>query len=77
MSEGSKSTTTQGEAVDPASALFGLTTAGKTPHKCPICEGHGMVTGVFFHVAAGTGCWSKATVSDTCRPCGGTGIIYT
>lgn len=33
------------------SPLFGLgdLNAGKTPHKCPICEGHGQVAGGFFN----------------------------
>lgn len=51
--------------------------AGRTPHRCPVCEGHGNVAGGFFNVAAGVREWSSTTVAESCRPCGGTGIIYT
>lgn len=44
------------------------------PHKCPICEGRGVVPGGFY--SATTDCWSWNTTQETCRQCGGTGIIW-
>jgi hypothetical protein len=45
------------------------------PFMCPICQGRGNVPGGFYisHV----GCPSVSTsVSEPCRACKGTGIIY-
>lgn len=44
------------------------------PFKCPICEGRGVVPGGFY--TAVTDCWSWNTTQETCRQCGGTGIIW-
>lgn len=48
----------------------------KVPHKCPICEGHGNVSGGFFNAVAGANGWSSAVAAEKCIPCNGTGIIY-
>lgn len=43
--------------------------------KCPICEGHGNVIGGFYNSLPG--CQTVTThVSETCRNCCGTGIVY-
>ena len=46
-----------------------------TQQRCPICEGHGNVTGGFYTMIPGcNGISSSAT--EQCRNCGGQGIVY-
>ena len=34
--------------------------------KCPICEGNGIVSGVFYDIL----------ITETCKNCAGTGVVY-
>lgn len=43
--------------------------------KCPICEGHGIVVGGFY--SALPGCQTVTSqLTETCRNCLGTGVVY-
>lgn len=50
-------------------------TATRTPHRCPVCYGKGIVPNSFYN-CAGDGWSSTITVPETCRTCGGTGIVW-
>lgn len=44
------------------------------PYKCPVCDGHGIVPGGFYYSTDG---FSVSTaVTEPCRACGGTGIVW-
>ena len=43
--------------------------------KCPICEGHGIVSGGFYHTIAGCSGISNVS-SEPCRNCNGSGVVY-
>jgi len=43
--------------------------------KCPICEGHGIVVGGFYNVSPNIPCVSTVA-TETCRNCGGSGVVY-
>ena len=43
--------------------------------KCPICEGRGFVAGGFYTSTPGCGSVT-ANITETCRSCAGTGILY-
>lgn len=46
-----------------------------SPHRCPVCNGNGLVDNGFYTQTSGT--WSTSNVShETCRSCGGTGIVW-
>lgn len=55
----------------PPDSIF---TTGRTPHKCPICNGRGIVPGGFYNSTSDT--WTSSTTSEPCRQCGGSGIIW-
>ena len=46
-----------------------------TPHRCPVCEGHGVV-GYPPGTPAGQPFTGSSTGPWECRPCGGTGIVW-
>lgn len=47
------------------------------PYKCPVCNGKGQVPSGFYNVhVPGVVFTSTTNVSETCRSCGGSGIIY-
>lgn len=46
-----------------------------TPHVCPVCCGNGIVPNGFYNQTSGTWLSSDAT-PDTCRSCGGTGVLW-
>lgn len=51
-----------------------LTSITKTPTKCPICGGNGIVSGGFY---SGVGEYRiSSMVVETCKNCSGTGIAY-
>jgi hypothetical protein len=50
-------------------------TVSKTPHKCPICEGRGIVQGGFY-TSLPTSPSISTVVTEPCRACAGSGIIY-
>jgi len=43
--------------------------------KCPICEGHGIVSGGFYNRTADLETWTSSNAAEMCRACGGSGII--
>lgn len=40
------------------------------PHCCPVCSGKGIVPNGFY------GSVGSATISNQCKPCNGTGVIW-
>lgn len=47
----------------------------RKPHRCPVCGGNGKVDNGFYNQT--TGNWaSTSTAFETCRSCGGTGIVW-
>ncbi len=48
----------------------------KTPFKCPICEGHGILPAGFYTVPAGQEFVSTDCANVQCVSCSGTGILY-
>jgi len=45
-----------------------------TPHKCPICNGNGMVDAGFYNQTSGY--WTSTEGTEACRACNGTGIVW-
>ena len=43
--------------------------------KCPICNGSGLVSGGFYNHAGDYPYWTSGNAAETCRACGGQGII--
>lgn len=46
------------------------------PHLCPVCLGHGIVSSGFFARTADVREWSSTATTEPCRPCLGTGILW-
>jgi len=47
-----------------------------TPHRCPVCEGTGLVP-VGFYRAIGTPDYTTSNAApEQCRSCGGQGIVW-
>ena len=44
------------------------------PHRCPICDGRGIVPGGFYNATGET--WTATNAAEPCRACNGIGIIY-
>jgi len=44
------------------------------PHKCPVCNGNGIVAGGFYSQTSGI-CISDE-VTEPCQSCNGTGIVW-
>ena len=45
------------------------------PHRCPVCNGNGLVPNGFYMQTSGH--WSTSSITpETCRSCGGTGIVW-
>ncbi len=48
---------------------------GKTPFKCPVCNGNGLVPNGFYSNTSGM--WSgSSAVTEECRSCNGKGIVW-
>jgi len=47
----------------------------RSPYKCPICLGKGIVDGGFYNNTIGN-CGISAEVTEPCRSCDGTGIVW-
>ena len=45
-----------------------------TPHRCPVCEGNGIVPNGFYNQAIGQ--WTTSIAPDVCRGCNRTGIVW-
>jgi hypothetical protein len=48
----------------------------QVPYCCPICNGKGIVPQGFYSTGYDGGYLSNSTTPDTCKSCGGTGIIW-
>lgn len=46
-----------------------------TPHQCPVCNGRGTVPNGFYN-SDGMQYSSAGTWAETCRSCGGTGVVW-
>ncbi len=46
------------------------------PHKCPICNGTGSVSGGFYSRPGDVNTWSSTVSVEQCRACEGEGIIW-
>jgi len=47
----------------------------RTPHKCPICNGRGIVSNGFY--SATEECWSTTSADpEKCRSCSGQGVVW-
>lgn len=47
----------------------------KEPHKCPVCNGNGLVPNGFYTQT--TGRWSSANVEpERCKSCNGKGVVW-
>lgn len=45
------------------------------PHRCPVCNGNGLVPNGFYMQTSGY--WSTSSITpETCRSCNGTGIVW-
>ena len=45
------------------------------PHRCPVCNGNGLVPNGFYMQTSGH--WTTSSITpETCRSCGGTGIVW-
>lgn len=45
------------------------------PHRCPVCNGNGLVPNGFYMQTSGD--WSTSSITpETCRSCSGTGIVW-
>ena len=45
------------------------------PHRCPVCNGNGLVPNGFYMQTSGY--WSTSSITpETCRSCSGTGIVW-
>jgi DnaJ-class molecular chaperone len=51
------------------------TIKGKTPYRCPVCEGRGIVPHGFYLYPAGQTFTDSETSPEKCRSCNGTGIV--
>lgn len=46
-----------------------------TPHRCPVCNGNGIVPNGFYTQTSGH--WSTSSITpETCRTCSGAGIVW-
>jgi len=45
-----------------------------TPHKCPICNGNGIIDAGFYNQTSGY--WTSTEGIEACRACNGTGIVW-
>lgn len=44
------------------------------PHKCPVCNGNGIVDAGFYNQTSGM--WASAGGIEPCRACNGQGIVW-
>jgi len=46
-----------------------------TPHRCPICNGNGLVPNGFYNQTSGMWCTTD-TAPECCKSCNGKGIVW-
>lgn len=46
------------------------------PFRCPVCEGHRIVSHGFYLYPAGQPFGSTSTLPESCRSCNGTGTVW-
>ncbi len=44
------------------------------PYQCPVCHGTGIVPGGFYDSISKA--WTSSIMSEQCRACGGTGVLW-
>ena len=49
--------------------------SSKTPHRCPVCYGKGLVPNGFYNTVIKYDS-TMSTAPETCRSCNGTGIVW-
>lgn len=47
-----------------------------TPHRCPVCQGRGLMPYSFYHPATPGTSSANMTFDETCHSCGGVGILW-
>lgn len=56
-------------------AVLPLVSKSLAPHRCPVCNGNGLVPNGFYMQTSGH--WSTSSITpETCRSCGGTGVVW-
>ena len=48
---------------------------GSGPHKCPVCDGSGLVSRP-PHIAGDVATWSAGTATYPCKSCEGKGVLW-
>ena len=43
--------------------------------KCPVCDGHGIVSGGFYNSVPGA-IMASTNCTEVCRNCSGSGVVY-
>lgn len=54
-------------------AAISLGRESQSPHSCPVCGGKGLVMPGFY---SPWGAFGTNVVQDTCRSCGGSGVLW-
>lgn len=61
-----------GEPCNLCNPIYTLTPIGRTPHRCPVCDGRRTVPAGFY----GREQVLSGTTPEACRSCDGTGILW-
>jgi len=48
----------------------------KTPYRCPVCNGQGLVQNGFYMAIGVDSYNSTNAMPETCRSCNGTGVVW-
>jgi len=48
----------------------------KIPHKCPVCNGQGLVPNGYYSVIGVASYSTTNATPEQCRSCNGTGIVW-
>lgn len=67
----------RGQALDSLNALVAAATPPSRLEQCPVCSGVGNVSPGFYSRTGDTPMWASADLTpETCRTCGGKGIVW-